>query len=187
MIFPQVHLAGISSSIILACRRWELAEKVQKADLDGKKYLLIFQNHPILKQKQRRGHHRHHHYHHRRRRRRRRRRRHHHHRHHRGGYLVVFKTYFRWKTGKRCLTHLMRSIRQSLSNSSVEIRVLSIWSPDGFPTDFFSEHPRDVKLPQRKLTCPLKRDHFKRKFHLPTILVFRGVVNLFQNAVNITS
>lgn len=27
MIFPQVHLVGTSSSIILACRRWELAGK----------------------------------------------------------------------------------------------------------------------------------------------------------------
>ena len=46
-----------------------------------------------------------------------------------------------------------------------------------------------VTIPPRKLTCHLKRDHFKRKFHLPPInfqgiilLVFKGVV-FFQRLV----
>ena len=32
------------------------------------------------------------------------------------------------------------------------------------------------RLPPRKLTCPRKRDHFNRKFHLPTI-DFKGYVS----------
>ncbi len=51
--------------------------------------------------------------------------------------------------------------------------------PDGRVVQHFLDKSFYRHLPPWKLTCPLKRDQFKRKFHLPTI-IFRGNMLVFK-------
>ena len=55
----------------------------------------------------------------------------------------------------------------------------------GWQRIFSQPKSKKRRLPSRKLTCPPKWHHFKRKFHLPTInfegicyIVFRGLLPL---------